>query len=126
MQAGVESLDRRMAALREEIETKAAAAAERHKFSAGASEPAADSSPSKLASGVAATAEVMGLAAALNQLADQRSALLRSAPVPRYQEQLGSLRVQAAGLDTAVTHAETCMKQVEAQHADGLLFRGEP
>lgn len=50
-------LDRKMAALRTEIARQAALAAQRHKFSQGSAQPTGDASPTRLASGLAATAQ---------------------------------------------------------------------
>jgi hypothetical protein len=47
-----------MAALKQDISEQAAEAAQRHKFNSGATEPTGDSSPRRLTSGLAATAEV--------------------------------------------------------------------
>ena len=57
-QASVAILDRKMAALRSEIAQAAALAAQRHKFSQGSAQPTGDASPTRLASGLAATAQV--------------------------------------------------------------------
>lgn len=54
----MEVLDRKMGLLRTDIATQAAAAAEAHKFNSGSLEPSGDCTPEKLASGVAATAQV--------------------------------------------------------------------
>lgn len=51
-------LDRKMAALRTEIAQQAAIAAQRHKFNQGSAQPTGDASPTRLASGLAATAQV--------------------------------------------------------------------
>jgi hypothetical protein len=50
-------LDRKMAALKSEIAQQAALAAQRHKFSQGTAQPTGDASPTRLASGLAATAQ---------------------------------------------------------------------
>ena len=57
MQAEVEILDRKLAALKQEMNEQAADIAQRHKFNSGATEPTGQSSPRRLASGLAATAE---------------------------------------------------------------------
>ena len=51
-------MDRKMGLLRMDIAAQAAAAAHAHKFNSGSAEPSGDCTPQKLASGVAATAEV--------------------------------------------------------------------
>ena len=58
MQATVAILDRKMAILRAEISEQAALAAQRHKFNQGSLQPTGDTSPGRLASGLAATAHV--------------------------------------------------------------------
>ncbi len=57
-QASVAILDRKMAALKADIAQQAALAAQRHKFNQGSEHPSGDASPSRLASGLAATAQV--------------------------------------------------------------------
>lgn len=51
-------LDRKMAALKAEIAQQAAVAAQKHKFNQGSAHPTGDASPRRLASGLAATAQV--------------------------------------------------------------------
>ena len=51
-------LDRQMAALRAEISEQAALAAQTFKFNQGSMQPTGDTSPGRLASGLAATAQV--------------------------------------------------------------------
>ena len=51
-------LERKMAILRGEISEQAALAAQRHKFNQGSLQPTGDTSPGRLASGLAATAHV--------------------------------------------------------------------
>ncbi len=51
-------LDRKMAALKSEISQQAALAAQKHKFNQGSAHPTGDASPRRLASGLAATAQV--------------------------------------------------------------------
>ena len=58
MQATVAILDRQMAALRAEIVEQAALAAQTFKFNQGSMQPTGDTSPGRLASGLAATAQV--------------------------------------------------------------------
>ena len=58
----MEVLDRKMAVLKQDISVQAAEAAHKHKFNSGTSEPSGDCSPEKLASGVAATAQVQAAA----------------------------------------------------------------
>ena len=58
MQATVAILDRKMAILRAGIAEQAALAAQRHKFNQGSLQPTGDTSPGRLASGLAATAHV--------------------------------------------------------------------
>ncbi len=57
VQAEVEILDRKLAALKQEMNEQAVDIAQRHKFNSGATEPTGQSSPRRLASGLAATAE---------------------------------------------------------------------
>ena len=59
-QASVAILDRKMAALKAEISQQAAVAAQKHKFNQGSAHPTGDASPRRLASGLAATAQVSG------------------------------------------------------------------
>ena len=58
LQATVAILDRQMAALRAEISEQAALAAQTFKFNQGSMQPTGDTSPGRLASGLAATAQV--------------------------------------------------------------------
>lgn len=58
LQTDSEVLDRKMAALQADIGEQAAAVHRNHKFNSGATEPAGESSPTKLASGLVGTAEV--------------------------------------------------------------------
>ena len=58
VQATVAILDRKMAILRAEISEQAALAAQRHKFNQGSLQPTGNTSPGRLASGLAATAHV--------------------------------------------------------------------
>ena len=51
-------MENRMAAMERDIAAAAAEAAEKHKFNSGAAEPVGATSPARLASGLAATAEV--------------------------------------------------------------------
>lgn len=48
-----------MAALKADIAQQAALAAQRHKFNQGSEHPSGDASPTRLASGLAATAQVL-------------------------------------------------------------------
>ncbi len=60
-QASVAILDRKMATLTAEISQQAAVAAQKHKFNQGSAHPTGDASPRRLASGLAATAQVSAL-----------------------------------------------------------------
>ena len=57
VQAEVEILDRKLAVLKQEMNEQAVDIAQRHKLNSGATEPTGQSSPRRLASGLAATAE---------------------------------------------------------------------
>ena len=59
LQAECEVLDRKMAGLRADMGEQAAEVHRSHKFNSGATEPTGDSSPTKLASGLLGTAEVL-------------------------------------------------------------------
>jgi hypothetical protein len=54
----VANLDRKVAALKADMLQQAAVAAQRHKFNQGSEHPSGDASPNRLASGLAATAQV--------------------------------------------------------------------
>lgn len=59
VQAECEVVDRKMATLKADIGEQAAEVHRSHKFNSGATEPTGDSSPTKLASGLIGTAEVL-------------------------------------------------------------------
>ncbi|KAK9797810.1 hypothetical protein WJX73_010321 [Symbiochloris irregularis] len=115
LKAEVEVADRRMALLTQDLNAQAAAAAQAHKFNSGTVEPSGDCTPNKLASGVAATAEVMLMAERLCQLGQQRRALVLVEASPPFPALLSSL-LEAA--QQRLQELEASMKLAEAKTAE--------
>ncbi|CAL8467867.1 g7405 [Coccomyxa elongata] len=122
--ASVAILDRKMAALKAEISQQAAVAAQKHKFNQGSAHPTGDASPRRLASGLAATAQVMAQSERLCRLAAERRALVESAPAADVSGALAGMQDRSAALSAAILDAEAHISSALRQKRDGQSNRG--
>ncbi|KAK9909945.1 hypothetical protein WJX75_009855 [Coccomyxa subellipsoidea] len=122
--ASVAILDRKMAALKLEISQQAAVAAQKHKFNQGSAHPTGDASPRRLASGLAATAQVMAQSERLCRLAAERRALVEAAPAADVSGALAGMQDRGAALSAAILDAEARITSVLRQKRDGQSNRG--
>ncbi|BDA42462.1 hypothetical protein COCOBI_03-3520 [Coccomyxa sp. Obi] len=122
--ASVAILDRKMAALKAEISQQAAVAAQKHKFNQGSAHPTGDASPRRLASGLAATAQVMAQSERLCRLAAERRTLVESAPAADMAGALAGMQDRSAALSAAILDAEAHISSVLRQKRDGQSNRG--
>ncbi|KAK9826530.1 hypothetical protein WJX74_000568 [Apatococcus lobatus] len=125
LQGEAERMENRMAAVERDIAAAAAEAAEKHKFNSGAAEPVGATSPARLASGLAATAEVMNQAGRLCELALQRAAVLMSDRGPPYRQMLETMQSRQETLWDAATQFDDQIGALQQQKADGEAFRGK-
>lgn len=123
LQAECEVLDRKMATLKADIGDQAAEVHRSHKFNSGATEPTGESSPTKLASGLVGTAEVMQLGSKFQKYSVQRASQAACRLQPGYDKYLDIAQAHTQVLDAAVADLEAKADTTHKQKADGESFR---
>ncbi|KAL0050998.1 hypothetical protein WJX82_000304 [Trebouxia sp. C0006] len=123
LQVECEVLDRKMATLKADIGDQAAEVHRSHKFNSGATEPTGDSSPTKLASGLVGTAEVMQLGSKFQKYSVQRASQVACRLQPQYDKYLDIAQAHTQVLDAAVADLEAKADTTHKQKADGESFR---